>query len=83
MILWILLMAVYIGIPLAIFIFARRLLRTLERRTVAQRDLASLADRLEKLEERIEEIASHQDRLAEGQQFTHKLPASKSHDPMP
>jgi hypothetical protein len=81
---WILLTILcWVGVPITIFVFARRLLRSLERRTLAQSDLAGLGDRLQKLEEHVEQIALDQDRLAEGQRFTNNLLASRTNDPVP
>jgi hypothetical protein len=73
--------ALWIGIPVAIFVFARRLLRAIERRSVRESQLAELTERLQRLEERCEHMADDAERLREDQRFTRQLlterPASK------
>jgi hypothetical protein len=70
---------IWIGVPVAIFLFGRRLLRAMEQRSVSQSELATIADRLARVEARIEDIASDQEKLAEGQRFTQKVLAGRPH----
>jgi biopolymer transport protein ExbB/TolQ len=65
--------ALWIGLPVAIFVFARRLLRAVERRSVGESQLAELTDRLHRLEERCGQIADDAERLREEQRFTQQL----------
>ncbi len=65
--------ALWIGIPLGIFVFARRLLRALERRSARESQIAELTDRLQRLEARMEDVADETDRLREDQRFTRQL----------
>lgn len=64
---------VWIGVPVALFYFARRVLRALERRSLADSDMAVFNDRLHRLEERVEQIASDTERIEEGQRFASEL----------
>ena len=66
----------WLAIPLLLFYFGRRLARALERRSLAESHLAAIADRLYKLEERVEDVAMDTARLSEGQRFTTALYAS-------
>lgn len=59
----------WIAVPTGVFLFARRLLRSLDQRTVSQSELAAIAERLHRLEERIEEIGSEMEKISEGSRF--------------
>ena len=65
--------AFWIAIPLGIFVFARRLLRAIERRPVRESQIAELTERLQRLEARLEDIADETDRLRDDQRFTRQL----------
>lgn len=72
--LWFVVMAaIWIGIPVAIFVFARRLLRAIERRPVRESQTAELAERLQRLEERLYDIQDENERLGADQRFTREL----------
>lgn len=68
----------WIGIPVAIFLFGRGVLRALNRRSVSESQVAEITDRLRRLEERVEEISSDNDRLSEAHQFATALLAKQS-----
>lgn len=74
--------ALWVGIPIGIFVFARRLLRALERRPLRESQIAGLTERLQQLEARVEDVAEETDRLRDGQRFTQQLltkPVSGEH----
>jgi hypothetical protein len=60
----------WIMLPVGVIYFARRVLRALERRSVSEGQISELSDRLRRMEERIEEVASDTARLEESQRFT-------------
>lgn len=68
---------VYIGIPVALFLFGRAVLRALNRRTVAESQVAEINERLRKLEERVEEVGSDNIKLSEANRFATALLAQK------
>ncbi|HUQ18911.1 MAG TPA: hypothetical protein VM099_04795 [Gemmatimonadaceae bacterium] len=63
----------WLAIPLILFYFGRRIARALERRSLVESHLAAIADRLYKLEERVEDVAMDTARVSEGQRFTTAL----------
>jgi hypothetical protein len=63
----------WIAVPVGLFLFGRRLLRSLDRRTVSQSDLAALSERLRRLEERVEDIGSETERISESSRFASAL----------
>jgi hypothetical protein len=69
----------WIGVPLGLFLFGRGVLRALNRRSVAESQVAEINERLRKLEERVEEVGSDNLRLAEAHQFATALLA-KQHE---
>jgi membrane protein implicated in regulation of membrane protease activity len=69
--------AVFFAVPIGIFIFARRFLRAYERRSDGSGQLTELTERVRRLEERTEEMASENERLLEGQRFMTKLLAER------
>lgn len=62
-----------IGVPVALFLFARRVLRLLDRRSIHEEQLAALSEELRKLETRVEEVEQENERLREDQRFTRQL----------
>lgn len=62
--------ATWIGIPVAIFVFARRLLRAIERRSVREAQIAELTERLQRLEDRLCDMQDEHERLGADQRFT-------------
>src|SRR5688500_3557539 len=74
MVVWAALSAIlWIGIPVAIFVFARRLLRAIERRSVQESQVAELSERLQRLEAQYLDLANDNERLREAQRFTQQL----------
>jgi len=74
LIVWAVLSAVlWIGIPVGIFVFARRLLRAVERRSIRESQFAELAERLQRLEARLDDLADDTERLRDDQRFTRQL----------
>jgi cell division protein FtsB len=65
--------ALYVGVPIAVVVFARRLLRALDRRSIREEQLAELTERLRRLEARVEEMEGENERLREDQRFTRQL----------
>ena len=68
---------IWVAIPVGVFLFARGVLRALNRRSVAESQVAEINDRLRKLEERIEEVGSDNLRLSEAHQFATALLAKQ------
>lgn len=68
---------VWIGIPVGIFVFARRFLRAVERRSVTESQLVELRERLQQLEARLDarldDVTDDTARLREDQRFTREL----------
>ena len=67
----------WMALPLVLFFFGRRLLRAVEGRSVIHSDLAAIADRLYKLEARVEQIATDTEKISEGQYFASALLAGQ------
>jgi hypothetical protein len=74
LIIWAVLSAlIWVGIPVGIFVFARRFLRAVERRSIHESQFAELAERLQRLEARLDDLADDTERLREDQRFTRQL----------
>ena len=71
-------LAFYIGIPVAIFVWARRMVRALENRTTGGAQLAAMQEQLLRLEQRVDDLADENERLLEGQKFMQQLLASRA-----
>ncbi|HVD62551.1 MAG TPA: hypothetical protein VNC11_16880 [Gemmatimonadaceae bacterium] len=63
----------WLAIPLVLFFFGRRLIRAVEGRTLIHSDLAAIADRLYRLEVRVEQVATDTEKISEGQYFASAL----------
>jgi cell division protein FtsB len=70
--------AFWVGVPVAIFVFARRFLRAVERRSVRESQIAELTERLQRLEEHLYDLADENERLREDQRFTRELLLERS-----
>lgn len=68
----------WLALPLTLFYFGRQLLRTVGAHSLSQSDVTAIADRLYRLEERVEQIATDTERIAEGQHFATALFAAHS-----
>jgi len=68
----------WIGIPVGIFVFARRLLRAVERRSVRESQFAELTERLQRLEARLDDAVDDTERLRDDQRFTRELLLDRS-----
>lgn len=68
---------IWIGIPVGIFLFARRFLRAAERRSLNESQLVELREHVQRLEARLEarldDVADDTARLREDQRFTREL----------
>ena len=58
-----------------------RFIRAYEHRSIAPRDLQSLAGRMDRLEDAVDDVSSRTERVAEEQQFTTHLLISRSSAP--
>jgi len=69
---------VLIAIPVAIVVFARRLLRAVERRSVLEGRIAELGERVQRLESQYLDLADETARLREAERFTQRLLADRA-----
>ena len=65
--------AAWVGVTAAVVLYARRMLRAVERRSVAETQVALLTERLQQLEARVESVSDDTERLHEDQRFTRQL----------
>ena len=65
--------AFWVGLPVTVILYARRLLRAIERRSIGEAQLAELTERLQRLETLVESVADDTERLNEDQRFTRQL----------
>ena len=77
---WVLAALFWVGIPVGIFVFARRFLRAFERRSVREGELAALTERLQRLEGQLEDLDVENDRLRDEQRFLRQLLAKRPSD---
>ena len=60
----------WIGIPVAIFLFARGLLRAIERRSTAERQLTELTSQLQRLQMRLGDVVDASARLPQDEPWS-------------
>ena len=63
----------WIGVPVAVVLYARRVLRALEGRSASNAQIADLTERLQRLEDRVEDMVTELEQVREGEQFTRAL----------
>lgn len=71
-------MALYVVIPVLVISLAYRFVRAYERRGTARDADRQLADRVAALEDQVARLTQEHERLADGQQFTNALLASRA-----
>lgn len=74
----VLIAAFWVGVPVAIFVFALRFLRATEPRSIREGQTAELAERLQRAEEHLYDLADENERRREAQRFTHELLLQRS-----
>ena len=70
---WLLSAALWIALPVGLFVFARRFLRAFERRSIREAQLAELSERMHRLEARLDDVIEENGRLREDQRFVRQL----------